>query len=122
MWTIELAVMAVMIGFNSIFAGYEIALASVGLAPLDTLVKEKRRGAVAAWRMKQNMEGSLAVVQLGITLVATIAAATGGAGAEESIAQKKTETIIASVKKTIHEEEITLDGAVQYNGFVATRQ
>ncbi len=88
MWTIELAVMAVMIGFNSIFAGYEIALASVGLARLDTLVKEKSRGAAAAWRMKQNMEGSLAVVQLGITLVATIAAATGGAGAEESIAPR----------------------------------
>ena len=88
MWTFELAVMAAMIGLNSIFAGYEIALASVGLARLDTLVKEKRRGAVAAWRMKQNMEASLAVVQLGITLVAAVAAATGGAGAEESIAPR----------------------------------
>jgi putative hemolysin len=35
--------------------------------------------------MKTGMEGSLAVVQLGITLVGAIAAATGGAGAEESI-------------------------------------
>ena len=35
--------------------------------------------------MKGNMEASLAVVQLGITLVGTIAAATGGAGAEESL-------------------------------------
>ena len=86
MWTIELAVMATMIVLNSVFAGYEIALASVGLARLDTLVKENRRGALAAWRMKQDMEASLAVVQLGITLVAAIAAATGGAGAEESIA------------------------------------
>ena len=85
MWTIEIAVMAVMVAINSVFAGYEIALASVSLARLDALAKSNRRGAVAALRMKTNMEASLAVVQLGITLVGAIAAATGGAGAEESI-------------------------------------
>lgn len=86
MWIVELSVMAVMIAFNGVFAAYEIALASVGLARLDTLAKEKVVGAKAALRMKRNMEASLAVVQLGITLVGAIAAATGGAGAEESIA------------------------------------
>ena len=35
--------------------------------------------------MKKNMEASLAVVQLGITLFGAVAAATGGAGAQESI-------------------------------------
>jgi putative hemolysin len=85
MWTVELIVVAVMIAFNSIFAGYEIALASVGAGRLETLVKEGRRGAPSALRMKQSIEASLAVVQLGITLVGAIAAATGGAGAEESI-------------------------------------
>ncbi len=35
--------------------------------------------------MKQDMEGSLAAVQLGITLVGAIAAATGGAGAEQAL-------------------------------------
>jgi putative hemolysin len=84
-WTVELIVMAVMIATNGIFAAYEIALASVGLARLDTLVHENRRGAASAMRMKTSMEGSLAVVQLGITLVGAIAAATGGAGADESI-------------------------------------
>jgi len=85
MWTVELIVMAVMIALNGIFAAYEIALASVGLARLDTLAHENRHGAASAMRMKTGMEGSLAVVQLGITLVGAIAAATGGAGAEESI-------------------------------------
>ncbi len=85
MWTIELIVMAVMIAMNGVFAAYEIALASVGLARIDTLVHENRRGAASAMRMKSSMEGSLAVVQLGITLVGAIAAATGGAGAEETI-------------------------------------
>ena len=85
MWGIELVIMTVMIGINSLFAAYEIALASVGLGRLNALVHEQRRGATAAVRMKQRMEASLAVVQLGITLVGVIAAATGGAGAEESI-------------------------------------
>lgn len=82
MWTVELLVMTVMIVINGVFAAYEIAIASVGLARLDTLAKEHRRGAASALRMKESMEASLAVVQLGITLVGAIAAATGGAGAE----------------------------------------
>jgi putative hemolysin len=85
MWTVELVVMGAMIALNSVFAAYEIALASIGLARLDTLVKDHRAGAESALRMKQSMEASLAVVQLGITLVGAVAAATGGAGAEETI-------------------------------------
>jgi putative hemolysin len=82
MWTIELAVMLLMIGLNSVFAAYEISLASIGAGRLHSLQEEKKRGSEAAVRMKANIEGSLAVVQLGITLVGVIAAATGGAGAE----------------------------------------
>lgn len=84
MWTIELAVMLLMIGLNSVFAAYEISLASIGAGRLHGFLAEKKRGAEAAVRMKKNIEGSLAVVQLGITLVGVIAAATGGAGAEET--------------------------------------
>lgn len=86
MWGIELIVILAMIGLNSLFAGYEIALASVSIARLKVLVRENRRGARAALLMKENMEASLAVVQLGITLVGAIAAATGGAGAEAILA------------------------------------
>jgi putative hemolysin len=75
-----------MIAFNGVFAAYEIALASVGLGKLHALREQGLHGAAAALRMKDNMEASLAVVQLGITLVGVVAAATGGAGAEESIA------------------------------------
>jgi putative hemolysin len=86
MWGIELLVMGAMIAVNSVFAGYEIALASVGAGRLQRLVDEGRRGAKIALHMKQNIEASLAVVQLGITLVGVIAAAVGGAGAEETMA------------------------------------
>jgi len=85
MWSIELAVMLAMIAVNGLFAGYEIALASLTVGRLQLLVQEARAGAKAALYMKQNMEASLAAVQLGITLVGAIAAATGGAGAEGSI-------------------------------------
>lgn len=83
---LELAVMCVMVAANAVFAAYEIALATVSVARLEALEAERRRGAAAALRMKRNVEGSLAVVQLGITLVGVVAAATGGAGAEERIA------------------------------------
>jgi putative hemolysin len=78
-------IIACMVGLNALLAAYEIALASITLGRLKVLLDEHRHGAKAAMHMKENMEASLAVVQLGITLVGAIAAATGGAGAEESI-------------------------------------
>lgn len=82
----ELIVVLVMVLVNGIFASYEIALASVSLSRLQTLASEKRSGAAAAVHMKTQIEQSLAVVQLGITLVGLIAGATGGASATEDLA------------------------------------
>jgi len=82
---IELGIMVAMVLFNGVFAGYEIALASVTVARLRVLVGENRAGAKAALYMKENMEASLAAVQVAVTLLAAIAAAIGGAGANESI-------------------------------------
>jgi magnesium and cobalt exporter, CNNM family len=74
-----------MLLLNALFAAYELALASVRIDRLRHLAEQKRRGAATALRMKNRMEGSLAVVQLGITLVGAIAAAAGGASAEEDL-------------------------------------
>jgi putative hemolysin len=82
---VELAAMAAMVIFNGVFAGYEIALAAVTLARLQVLALENRAGAKAALYMKNNMEASLAAVQVAITLFGAIAAAVGGAGAAETI-------------------------------------
>jgi putative hemolysin len=87
MWGVELAVMAGMIALNSVFAAYEIALASVTSGQLQVLKNQRRAGANSALHMKDNMEASLAVVQLGITLVGAVAAAVGGAGPAEMLAQ-----------------------------------
>ena len=85
MGIVELLIMAGMVIFNGVFAGYEIALAAVTLPRLQVLARENRAGAKAAQYMKENMEASLAAVQLAITLLAAIAAAIGGMGAAESI-------------------------------------
>src|SRR5262245_12232613 len=86
MGSVELVMMLLMIAFNSVFAAYELALAAVSPARLLALVDENRPGAPAALYMKENVEASLATIQLGITLFGAVAAATGGAGAEEQIA------------------------------------
>lgn len=79
----EMLIIALMLFVNAVFAAYEMALASISRARLSTLSQQKKKGAVEASYMKDRMEASLAVVQLGITLAGAIAAATGGAGAQE---------------------------------------
>lgn len=79
----EILVIVLMLFVNAVFAAYEMALASISRARLLTLCQQKKRGAEEAAYMKDRMEASLAVVQLGITLAGAIAAATGGAGAQE---------------------------------------
>jgi putative hemolysin len=83
---IELVIVAGMVLVNAIFAAYEIALASVSVVRLQFLVSQKKPGAQAALFMKDGIERSLAVVQLGITLVGLVAGATGGASATDDLA------------------------------------
>ncbi len=71
---------------NAVFSAYEMALASVSRTKLAVFISEKRKGAEEAAFMKDRMEASLAVVQLGLTFFAAIAAATGGAGVSDSLA------------------------------------
>jgi len=84
MFGYELVVILIMLIFNAIFAAYEMGLASISRARLTILLNEKKKGAAEAAFMKDKMEASLATIQLGITLVGAIAAATGGAGVEET--------------------------------------
>lgn len=76
-------IIASMLFVNGVFASYEMALASVSRARLEALRQAGRRGAAAAAYMKERLEGSLAVVQLGITLAGAVAAATGGVSVDE---------------------------------------
>src|SRR4051812_16679109 len=82
--TVVLTILA-MVLLTAVFAAYELALASVRPGRLKMLADQKRRGAATALRMKENIEKSLAAAQLGMTLTAVIAAATGGASVEEKL-------------------------------------
>jgi putative hemolysin len=82
----ESIIIIVMLFFNGIFAAYEIALASISRMRLAVLVNQKRKGAVEAAFMKDRIEASFAVAQVGLTLAGAIAAAVGGAGITESFA------------------------------------
>ncbi len=83
---LEVAVVIAMVCVNAVLAAYEIGLASVSVSRLHLLISENRSGARAALQMKEDIERSLAVVQLGITLVGLIAGATGGASAGDDLA------------------------------------
>lgn len=77
----SILIILLMLGLNALLAAYEMALASVSRTKLSILAQEKKRGAESALYMKDHMEGSLATIQIGITLVGAVAAAVGGAGA-----------------------------------------
>lgn len=83
---ITLLVILLMLGANALLAAYEIALASISRTRLSLLMQSKRSGAEAALYMKDHIEGSLATVQIGITLVGAIAAAFGGSDAGARLA------------------------------------
>ena len=83
LYPMTILIIILMLVLNALLAAYEMALASVSRTKLSILAQEKRLGAEQALFMKDHMEGSLAVVQIGITLVGAIAAAAGGAGADE---------------------------------------
>jgi putative hemolysin len=83
---VAVIVILAMLVVNALFASYEMALASVSRARIEVLIQNKRRGSHQAAYMKERLEGSLAVIQLGITLAGAIAAATGGAAVDEWLA------------------------------------
>ncbi|HWB19887.1 MAG TPA: CNNM domain-containing protein [Phycisphaerales bacterium] len=86
MGIVEILIITAMLLLNGTFAAYELALASISIQRLRVLADEKRRGARTALAMKSRMEASMAVAQVGVTVVAAVAAAIGGANATEHIA------------------------------------
>lgn len=82
-FTIEIAVILLMLCFNAVFAAYEMALASVSKTRILHLKDKLAPGAASAFFMKDHLEAGLSVIQMGITLAGAVAAATGGAGVDE---------------------------------------
>lgn len=83
MGSIELLIICSMILLNGVFASYELALTSISSGRLKHLTEQNVKGAASALRMRSRSEASLAVVQIGITIIGAITAAIGGAEASE---------------------------------------
>lgn len=81
-----LIIIVLMLAINAIFAAYEMALASISKTRISVLLQEGRNGAKQALFMKEHIEGSLAVIQIAVSLAGAIAAATGGAKADDIVA------------------------------------
>jgi len=68
MLEIDVLILVFLVAMSAFFSGLEIALISVSAIKVKTLVKEKKRGAEALYRIKQNPHRLLIVLLIGITL------------------------------------------------------
>jgi magnesium and cobalt exporter, CNNM family len=68
---------------NGLFACMEIAMVSVSKARLKRFEKEKRAGASTAIALHKDIDSFFATVQIGVTFIASLCSAIGGASAVE---------------------------------------
>jgi len=82
---IEVAIVVLCLLANALIAGAEMAFVAVSRPSLRELVRQGHKKADILLRLRERPERTLAVMQIGITLVAALAGAVGGAGAEEQL-------------------------------------
>ena len=82
---IEIAIVMLCLLANALIAGAEMAFVAVSRPSLRELVRQGHKKAEVLLRLRERPERTLAVMQIGITLVAALAGAVGGAGAEEQL-------------------------------------
>jgi putative hemolysin len=68
---------------NGFFSGSEIAIVSVRRSRIDQLIEQGYTSAQVVGRLKDDSDRFLATVQIGVTLVGSLASAVGGASAVE---------------------------------------
>ena len=80
-FVVELVLIGALILLNAFFAGAEMAVVSARTARLRALAEDGNPRAAAALRLKLDPDRFLATVQVGVTLVGTLASAVGGVSA-----------------------------------------
>lgn len=81
----EVLFVVALILVNGFFAGAEIAVVGARRARLLAMAEAGQRGAQAALRLKSDPDRFLATVQIGVTVVSTLASAVGGVAAAERL-------------------------------------
>lgn len=82
----EITLILLLILANGFFSGSELAVVSVRRSRIDQLVEEGSASAHVVGRLKDDADRFLATVQIGVTLVGSLASAVGGASAVEYLA------------------------------------
>jgi putative hemolysin len=82
----EIGLILVLVLANGLFAAAEIAVVSARKGRLEQAAERGRHGARVALELAQNSNHFLSTVQVGITLISTLAAAFGGARIAEVLA------------------------------------
>jgi putative hemolysin len=78
---LEAALVLVLILANGFFAASEIAIIAIRKSRIDALLEKGVKSAASVARLKNDPDRFLATVQIGVTLVGTLASAIGGAAA-----------------------------------------
>jgi len=81
---VEWLLVVVCLALNALLAAAEIAFVSITRAQVREVLKSGRKSAQALYRLRENPERTLSVLQIGISLVGALAAAVGGAEAQET--------------------------------------
>src|SRR5215204_2020789 len=84
---VEVVLIFLLIVANGVFAAAEIAVVSARKGRLEQEAQHGRRGARIALELADNPNHFLSTVQVGITLIGTLAAAFGGARLAEVLAE-----------------------------------
>ncbi|MEN0058304.1 MAG: hemolysin family protein [Bdellovibrio sp.] len=79
----ELLIIVLCLFLNMLLSGSEMAFVTVSKQQLKRLATTHKSARIIL-KLKENPERTLSVIQIGITLVGAVAAAVGGAGAEEA--------------------------------------
>lgn len=81
----EIFIIATCLLINAILSATEMAFVTVSKSQLRKLAQQENRLAKMALNLKNRPERILSIIQIGITLVGAVAAAVGGAAAEENM-------------------------------------
>lgn len=83
---IQILIILLCVALNAFLAAFEMAFVALSRSRLKGQAKSGNRTALKLAQLRQNPERTLSAIQVGITLVGALAAAVGGAEAQQSLA------------------------------------
>ena len=99
---------------NGVFSGAEIAIISARRSRIDALIAEGRRSARRLKALQDNMDGFLATVQIGVTLMGTLAGVAGGYLASRYVEPALEGSVVAQYLPPAMVATVVVGGGIVY--------